>query len=161
MPFGRKKPAALSEDPAENLKRAKTYALRLLGMRARSERELRDKLATKGYGDFVSEVLTWLAKEELIGDFSMAVGLVESSKRYRSYGFQAVKALLMRRGVPPAVVDRAVREHFSETDEAVVAARVLQKLGDLDRKKLAARLQSRGFRGSVVAKALAKYGKNR
>jgi regulatory protein len=84
---------------------------RLLARRARSERELADRLALAGFGDeIVAAALTRLRALRLVDDADFARRWVEERATTRGLGRAALIAELTGKGVEVAVAEAALDE---------------------------------------------------
>ncbi len=156
-------PERLAEiSAAETLRRAKDDAYRLLSFRARSEKEIRDRLGRKGYEEpVIEEVLASLRGYGYVNDAAFAETWV--SERGRTRGRRALAHELRQKGIAGDIAAEALNE--AKTDEAEFAAalaaavkRVGERPKDASREgqaKLAAFLQRRGFGWDVIRPVLA------
>jgi regulatory protein len=146
---------------AETLRRAKEDAYRLLGFRARSEKEIADRLGRKGYEEeVVAEVLAALRAHGYVDDAAFAEAWV--SARGGTRGRRALAHELRQKGVAPEVAARTIDEAKDEEAERAAAyAAAVKKVGSRPadqsraaRARLAAFLQRRGFGWDVIRPAL-------
>lgn len=85
---------------------AKRYSLKLLACRGRSEQELRERLARKGFEKTVIESVTHdLKKSGFIDDVQLAVNLKRQAREGRLLGRRAARIFLLKRGLSREVVD--------------------------------------------------------
>jgi regulatory protein len=102
------------------------YALLLLGRRALSSGEMRERLRRRGLPDAdVERVLTRLLELKLLDDRVYAGAFVRS--RAASRGRLALRQELHRRGLAETIVDEALAER-TDDDQATAAAALLRKL---------------------------------
>jgi regulatory protein len=143
---------------AEERRAARDAALRLLGFRDRSERELERLLLRKGFeAEVVSEVVSDLAAREFVDDERFARGWVAAKTAGRPIGPDRLAAELRARGVERETVEEAVAQ-ISPENERELALRAAKRLvGGLRneelpaaRRKLAAALRRRGFSWEVI-----------
>ena len=152
---------------AEEAHKAQESALRLLELRARSSKEIEQRLRDKGYEDeVIAATITKLAALGLIDDADFARQWVESRSRARPKGARLLRSELAQKGVAKGEIDEAVAQVTPE-DEAEMACRALApKVGrrslptsKLERRaeyqRLAAFLQRRGFGWDAIKVALA------
>jgi regulatory protein len=149
--------AATSHDPAHD--QAMARAGRLLALRPRTERELRDRLAEAGCSPGVVDgALARLAELGLVDDAAFAHQWVEERSR-RGLAGAALIAELTAKGVAQDVAGAAVTD--AALDDAAqaraLAARHVGRLADLPLLRQAARLQAllarRGYSNEVAAEA--------
>jgi len=137
-------------------------AYRLLSQRSRGIREMRQRLAAKGYPENVtSAIVDRLTAEGLLDDAAFAAAYVADKRRLSGWGNQRLAAGLRRLGVDPAVVDEAIASPDEEAqDEAGRAAGVLARMGrptvpfDTARRRAFDRLRRRGFSTEVAQHAV-------
>jgi len=150
---------SLREDGA--YQQAMARSLRFLGYRARSEDELRQRLAEWAVDPGIaSRVLSRLRQLRLVDDEAFAAWWVESRGRQAPRGPMALRAELRRKGVADGVIDGSL----TELDEAGLALDLAlaraPKLRHLPRpdfeRRLGSFLARRGFGGGAVRTALAR-----
>lgn len=171
--FGLRKGDALDEQMLETMKRdeefhrAKEKALRLLGRRARSEKELRDKLREKEFHpDAINKAIESMRTLGLINDLSFAQAYVHDLLLRRPSGKVFLKQKLRAKGIDAETIQQvldSVEETNDESEIALSAARQILKryskskkrLDNLKKKQLvAANLARRGFNWTTIKTAL-------
>ncbi len=147
---------------AEEWRRAKESALHLLGYRARSREELRQRLERKGYeAELVVEVLESLTRGGFLNDQEFSEAWVAGRTGSRAMGPVRLAAELRSKGVDKETIQEALAP-LDDDAQLRLAVEVAQKrAGRLSseepreaRKKLAAMLIRRGFGWQVAAKAV-------
>ena len=146
---------------AAGLGRAKERALRMIGARPLSQRELYDKLIEKGEDETVAaQVLEWLVGLHLLDDGDYAAMLVRHYAA-KGYGARRVRDELYRHKVPKELWDAAL-EALPEADDTI--DRLLQSrmrgADPSDRaavKKATDALLRRGFGWEEIRSALYRY----
>ncbi|MBP1678679.1 MAG: regulatory protein RecX [Bacteroidetes bacterium] len=143
---------------------AKSAALRLLGTRPRSVKELRDRLLDKEFADeTIRPVLEQLTGAGLLDDDQFARMFVRHQLKLRPAGRIVLRRRLLLRGVDAATADRALDEEMPdpETYALDVARQLLRRArgssqpGDPAlRRRLAAGLARRGFPWAVISGVL-------
>lgn len=99
------------------VEKAKAYALRLLGNRAYTKKEIRDKLVARGHARrAIDQTLSALERLDLIDDAVFARQFVAQRLRSRPAGRKGLAFDLKRRGVPPEIIDRVLDDALSEVD---------------------------------------------
>lgn len=142
------------------LNKAYGYAIYLLGLRLRTEGELREKLIIKKYElGITNQVITQLKENRYIDDQRYAEIYLENLKKYKTFGYFGIKKKLMERRLPNIIIESVLSEGMSEEEEEKIAKRFIKnyELGIMNyeqKQKLAHKLKSRGFRGSVTAKLI-------
>ncbi|GAB4484770.1 MAG: hypothetical protein OHK006_09690 [Thermodesulfovibrionales bacterium] len=140
--------------------KAKQHALRLLGYRGRSERELRGRLAQKGFGDdIISDVVDDLKDAGLLNDQALAVHLRRYALENKRLGFEGARRFLLERGIDRATADSVVG--FDEESEVRTIRTLAERriktgrgMNPSSSKKLWAFFVRRGFAPSSIRKAL-------
>jgi regulatory protein len=136
-------------------------ALNLLGYRARSEKEVRDRLRRYGYGEeTVGGVIGRLKELGYLDDedFARIVG----REKARRYGPRRVSAELRKSGVDAELARDVVDEEFaarSETEEArsVAAQRYNRGGSDAEARRVYGFLVRRGYSSEVCAEVAREY----
>jgi len=136
-------------------------ALNLLGYRARSEAEIRDRLRRYGYAEETIEVVV-LRLEELgyLDDAEFA--RAKAREKARRYGPRRVSVELKKSGVGEALAREVVREEFagrSEVEEARSAAerRYNGRGTDAEARRVYGFLVRRGYSAEVCAQVAREY----
>ena len=146
---------------AEERHQASESAYRLLAFRARSEKEIADRLRQKGYDDsIIVEVTGRLRENGYVDDAAFAASWVSS--RGKSRGARLLTQELRQKGVDKETVAETLSEVRSEDDEVQAALQVaVRKVGerpvDQSREaqaKTSAFLQRRGFSWPIVRQVL-------
>lgn len=106
----------------KNPKSCHERALGLLAVRARSRRELEQRLRRAGFeADEVDEELDRLEGVGLIDDESFARQLVQHEFGSRKSGRRVVRSALARKGVPGDVADAVLDESAGDDEERALA----------------------------------------
>lgn len=140
--------------------KAYAYAVYLLGLKLRTEGEMREKLRIKKFtSEAVEKVIGELLKNRYVDDLRYAEVYMENLKKYKQFGFFGIKKKLMEKKLPLALIESVLIDGLSEAEELKIALRFVKnkKMGELsyeDKQKLAQKMKNRGFRGSVIAKML-------
>ena len=151
---------------AENgVRRARDAALKYLGVRAHTVRELREKLLRKRFPEtVVVRVIEELENLRLLDDDQFARTWVETRQRTRPVGSARLEEELRRKGIDETVIAR-VLEEFRETldtpDEAVsLLRRQKWRYAGLEEKKAKRRmwgfLARRGYPQEAMRRAIDK-----
>ncbi|MFZ2239555.1 MAG: regulatory protein RecX [Gordonia amarae] len=138
-------------------------ALRLLGVRARSRHEVRERLLRRGFeDDVVDDVMTRLDRAGLLDDSDFAAEWVRSRHAHSGRGRIALKQELRTKGVDAEVIDEALADIDPEAERANAAQMAAKKLATMrvdltDRaerdkayRRLAGMLSRRGYDQSTV-----------
>lgn len=152
-----KSPTLLDTDEA--VEKAKAYVFRLLSKRAQTKKEIRDKLAGRGYEQgAIEQTLSMLERLDLIDDVLFARQFVEQRLRLRPSGRIALVRDLVHRGVPSEIIDRVLDDVLAGIDIEGVALDLLMgranRYRGLSREKALGRMYGflgrRGFEISVA-----------
>ena len=143
--------------------KGKNYAYRLLHDRPRSRRELRERLARKGFDEATIDlVLADLTKAGQIDDAKFARFLVESRMHMNPVGDVILKHQLKAKGVSEEIIAGALEEKAASYDEyelALAMARErFERLKKLDRRKATKRVYDfmvrRGFNFDTIRRVI-------
>lgn len=140
--------------------RCRERALRIIGARAMSGKELFDRLVQKGETqDNAEACVSWLYEVHYLDDARYAEGIV-AHYGGKGYGVQRVKNELYRRGVPKELWDEALAGLEGTEDKAY--AFLCRKLGDEipDRaglKRATDALCRRGFGWDEIRAAVGRF----
>jgi regulatory protein len=150
---------------AEELQGAQRVALQLLARRPRTEKEIRDRLREKEFGEEeIDQAVASLRKSGFLDDEAFARAFIRDQLSVRPKGPLAIKRRLLLLGVKKETIDRALNEAFqerSQNDVALdVAVKFLRKISHDDprskRQKLAGFLSRRGFSWDVITEVMNK-----
>jgi regulatory protein len=136
-------------------------ALNLLGYRARSEAEIRDRLARYGYvGETIEGVVLRLEELGYLDDAEFA--RMKAREKARRYGPRRVSVELKKSGVGEALAREVVEEEFagrSEVGEARSAAarRYNGRGSDAEARRVYGFLVRRGYSVEVCAQVAREY----
>ncbi len=149
--------SALAEEEAR--RGAMEAALRLLSYRARSEQELRERLARKSFSQpVIQRTLIRVRELGYLDDAAFARSWTETRQASRPRARRVVAGELRRRGIDREAIEAATAE-ISDEDEAYRAAgRRLRLLGGLEyqvfRERLGGFLTRRGFSYDVARRTI-------
>ena len=157
MLFKKSKPLKKPED----VDHAYDYALFMLNIRMRTETEIREKMATRGYYESViNTVIDRLYADRYLDDERYAEVYIESMKRHKYYGAFMMRKRLYEKKVPKEIIASKLAELLTESDEIEIATRYVekefgpvpevQKFNYDEKQKIMRRLLSRGFGLDVV-----------
>ena len=134
---------------------AMTRALNLLGYRARSEGELRERLGRYGYApETVEAVIGRLGELAYLDDEEFA--RQRAQEKARKYGPRRVSADLMKSGVGRELASRAVAEEFEGRSEladarSAAARRYNGEGSEAEARRVYGFLARRGYSAGVCA----------
>ena len=144
--------------PQEALQRA----LRYLSFRARSEREVRDKLRLLGFpSKTIESTLERLRTLNLLNDEQFARTWAVTRVEGQGFGPLRIEKELRAKGVSRSLIDQTVVEAIGPAEGRERAQALLEKrFANKDlrdpkvRRRVAGYLQRRGYRNSVIAEVL-------
>ncbi len=148
----------------EQLRHCREYALLLLSYRARSEKELKDRLNKKGYTpEVIDAVMTELKRQGLVDDRKLAERYVGDRITIGHKGKKMVRAELLKMGVAKEEINRALAKAPDETEAAMmVVEHFLPRYRKLDARTRARRLWGvlarRGFAADTIATVMKELG---
>jgi len=134
--------------------------MRLLAVRARSERELRLRLQKRGLGkNAIDECLASLRRVGLVNDAEFATSWVESRMRLRPMGRRALRRELREKGIEEDLARAAVEAAVGDEAELQAARAVaLRYIGPNPPRDAIRRAQQalmrRGFDSAIVWQVL-------
>ena len=158
----------------ENFEKAYGYAIYILGLKLRTEGEMREKLRNRKHNHkIIDEVISRLVENKYIDDQRYAEVYLDNLKKYKNFGFFGIKKKLMEKRLSMELIGRVLSEGLSAEEEKVIAERVIASerkrtktvdrdkdrrgifgLAMAEKQKIANKLKSRGFRGDIIAKSL-------
>lgn len=117
-------------------------ALRLIGIRSRSEAELRERLLSKGYSDeIVESVILRLKQNELLGDENFARLWMEQRQSFRQKSRRVIAMELRQKGVADEIIQEVLAESSQDDQVAYIAGKkYLRKVINLEKKDFFQRL---------------------
>ncbi|MGH2633318.1 MAG: regulatory protein RecX [Tepidiformaceae bacterium] len=144
---------------AEQRTEAHESALRLLSYRARSEQELRARLARRGVGGgVIDEEMERLRAAKLIDDDAFAGMWVQERALLAPRGRRLLQNELRAKGIAPGSIEDATAQLDDHAAALVLAQARAHKLRDATyddfRKKVGGLLQRKGFDYGVIAAVL-------
>lgn len=150
----------------EQKRKAKEIALNFLSYRARSEKEISEKLKKKGFKpEKIEEVIEDLKRVNLLDDYEFACGWIKDRMKNRPRGIALLKQELIKKGVKKEIIDKALGECYPEADEVKLATELIKKREKryknlerkLARKRMSDFLLRRGFSYEVVKEVLGEF----
>ncbi|MEO0050130.1 MAG: RecX family transcriptional regulator [candidate division WOR-3 bacterium] len=148
----------------EQYRLCRNYAFLLLSYKARTEKELKERLEKKGYSPVViARVLERLKELGLADDEKLTKDYVEERIRIGHKGKWRVKQELLKRGVAKEKVEQALRDAPDETEAAMmVLEHFLPRYQRLDEetklRRIYGLLARRGFSPETIKNVLLKFG---
>jgi len=146
--------------------RSLEYSLWLLGRRAYTEKQIRDKLESKKFEpEEIENTLRRLLDLKFVDDFEFARSFVRQAKLGRPKGAYRIKFELKQKGLKKELIECALAdENFEENEAKLVESALklyLPKIKNLSREKQYRRtmayLLCRGFSYNEAKKALSSH----
>ena len=141
-------------------------ALKMLGGRELSERQVRQRLARRGYDEeAIDAAVTRLKTDGSLDDERAARAMAHTEASLRKRGRLRVKRRLEAAGIAPDVAQRATQEIFQAVDAATLMEAALQKrlrgreriAGDREFQRLYRYLIGQGFESDRVLALLKRH----
>jgi regulatory protein len=147
----------------KELQKAKSYALRLLTYRQRSEQEIKSRLMQKGYDPIIAEqIIDFLREYKLIDDQEFVRQYIYSKiTSPKPVGPNRIKYELIQLGIDKGIIEEALNDidYQIELDLAkkLIEKTIHKSTAPPKIHKLVALLQRRGFSYTIIKEALANY----
>lgn len=148
---------------ADERKKAKNKALRLLSVRARSRKELYLRLQQAGFAEWLIEsVLADLERVKLIDDREFALSFSRSIVATKKCGELLIRRELQAKGIADEFIEAGIAEAYKEVTQFDLAFELASKKkqqcrrlpGDKTQKRVIDLLARRGFRWELVGDIL-------
>jgi regulatory protein len=145
------------------IKKARSYAYRLLNHRPRSEKEIRQKLYCKGFSKrVIDNILSDLKDKSFVDDNCFARLWMESRLQSSGQGFFKIKHELFQKGISEDIIENVTEQLKGSFDEYDIAAGLVQRRlaaikgldSDKARQRLYCYLKRRGFSGNTIQRVL-------
>lgn len=157
-----------NEPPRHEVDRAREACLRLLGYRARSRRELVERLTRKGFVEAViAAAVAELETAGLVDDQAFARAWVRERLTNSPRGSMGVRWELRRKGVRDDIIERTLEQEMGEERELAAALQVAARYrprsgedGTACLRRLVGALKRRGFSFDVIDEVLARARKD-
>lgn len=152
----------------KELFKAKDTVYRLLNFRERSEKEVRDKLRTKGISaNTIDNCIRYFKDLDLIDDRQFAKKWI-NYRLNKPFGLSRISLELKQKGIDQAILKEALAESKENFDELAavneLAIKRLEKYKNIDiaktRQRLYGYLTRRGFSGNSIRKTLTELFKD-
>jgi len=168
-------------DLADQIKKYLENTYRYLGIRNRSEKEIRDYLSKKlarsqstsggkAAGEIIEHIVELLKKQKFLDDEVFARGWVSSRARFRPKGKSALKFELQQKGISKELIEKILAEVNEELPDELTQAknlieRRIEKVKDLPRQEIYAKvggfLARRGFSWEITKRSIDEVLKNK
>jgi len=142
---------------APSVEKAQNQAFRLLALRPRSEKELRDKLLQNYTADIADLVIQKCKDNGYLNDNAFALGRARQLALYRLKGNRFIEADLSCKGLDQKIISDAIQTIRRELSEKEAIEKVIEKklkkpslAGRQEREKMGRYLLSRGFAADSI-----------
>lgn len=169
MPFTRKTPRPPLEEPA-----LLDYAVKSLGSKMKSERDLRKRLVERASPDedgaqAVASVIAKLKELDYLSDERFAADYTRLRQENEKLGRRRIQQGLMQKGIATPLISQALNQQYDEVDEIALAReyvarkRMKPPAGDREQKqketaRAMRRLMSAGFSSKAIWGLLRGWG---
>ena len=97
---------------------ARDYALKVVGFKDRTEKEIREKLTQKGYDEITIEDETQFLKNYgFINDSRYAERFINDAINLKKWGKARIKTELLRKGIEREIIENTIEDAFLEIDD--------------------------------------------
>lgn len=153
----------MNERKPKDLSKAKSYAYRLLAIRPRSIKEIKEKLKKKGIEESLAlEVIDYLERLGYLNDCQFASAWVNSRISTKPVGLLKLRYELKDKGIDSKIIEEVLnklKENYNEYKAACsLAKNRMKKLSKIDRLKAKRRifdyLLRRGFSYELVCEVM-------
>jgi len=134
-----------------------SYAIKLLGKKSYSKKELEEKLYKKFDKKEVKNIISRLCFYKYIDDEKLARDILTTSFE-KNRGFFYILATLKKREIPEKIISK-IKEEFDFEKEFCVAEEFFSKNKKENPSTLILKLKSRGFSDETIQKIIDEYGK--
>ncbi len=146
----------------DSINEALRYALRLINVRDRTEKEIVQRLTDRGFStETVESVVERLKHSGLVDDRRAAEGLINYGIRVKGLGLKALQRLCAERGVDETIVKELLTRYDEQQRAEELVLKKLKKMNGLSIQKKWQRLYGylyrRGYSSEVIRKVLSKY----
>ena len=153
----------MSESNSKDLSKARSYAYRLLAIRSRSIKEIKEKLKKKGFEEsLIIEVIDYLERLDYLNDRQFASAWVNSRISTKPVGLLKLRYELKDKGIDNKIIEEVLsklKENYNEYEVACdLAKKRMKKLSKIDSLKAKRRifnyLLRRGFSYELVCEVM-------
>ena len=135
---------------AEELQSAKEKSMRLLGYRARSEKEIRDRLGKKSFNvAVIDETIVALKRSRLLDDAAFARTFAHDAIARKPLGKHLLRRELRQKGIANEIIESVIGEVYDEESEEEFALELTRKYMN---KKTGSKKKSTGVQGRMKEK---------
>lgn len=132
-----------------------------LSFKARTEKEIVDKLKQKGYNDnSIEYALNKLKEYNLIDDYAYGKAYIQDRQNFKKAGKRLIKQELILKGIDKELIDQLIEENVDEEEEyrraIEIAEKKIKSLKGKDRntiyRRLSGLLARKGYSFDIISK---------
>ncbi|NLP41841.1 MAG: regulatory protein RecX [Veillonellaceae bacterium] len=143
---------------SQNSQAVRLAAIRMLNLRAYSEKEVRHKLFLKGFDvALIDEVISYLLNNGYINDKVLCECLFDNLCKSSKYSLNFIVMKLKQRGIPEVIIRDIIKE-YDFSSEAEVALKIARKrfkqAKTIDKVRISRYLAGRGFSASSITSVI-------
>lgn len=151
---------------SEKKGKAKQFAFNFLSFRARTEKEIKDRLKKKGFSKKITDdVISDLKRLDLVNDYQFALSWIKDRLDHKPRGEKLLRIELYRFGIKKELIEKALEEVYPKKNEKDLAKGLIEKRKKryenleerLAKKRMADYLLRRGFSYEVVKEVLGSF----
>ncbi|MFV0504415.1 MAG: regulatory protein RecX [Lachnospirales bacterium] len=140
------------------MERAKNIAFKFLGYKARTEKEVREKLKKYEFKeDIIGETISILKSYNYIDDRKYAEDFTKEKIKLNKYGSYRIKHMLYEKGVPRDIIDEIEFEEDSQLETAMSLLEKKYRNSEnpdyKEKQKICGFLQRKGYSYDIINKA--------
>lgn len=140
---------------SKSLEKARSYALRLLKVRFRAEKELMQRMKTKGYSsEDIEKVLSELKEYGLLNDLRFAKFFTSDEVKLRFKGPRYIRYKLKMLGVDDGDISKALEDVMEEINLKEVFSHFVRSHRSKTQREIKEMLIKRGFDSQTVHETL-------
>lgn len=136
--------------------KARESAVRFLGYRARSKKEISDKLREKDYSDdVIDKTIEFLEKYNYINDKQFAIKYMNDKIKLKGNGANKIKYELRQKGISDEILDEVFEDTYDDELEKAISLleKKVKRIDVFDYKakqKLSTYLSGRGYNYDII-----------
>ncbi|QUH22160.1 RecX family transcriptional regulator [Alkaliphilus sp. B6464] len=148
----------------EEQNKANNYALNLLSYRARSEKEIKNKMFQKGYEDsIIDQSIEFLYRYKYLDDKEFALSFAKDKINLKSAGEKLIRQELFYKGISSDIINDVINVLMDEDKQYTAALELAKKKlnstykhddKQAKQRKLCSFLQRKGYSYSIVSRVL-------
>lgn len=150
---------------AEEQNKANNYALKFLSYRARSEKEIVDRMNQKYEENIIKETIQFLKMHNYIDDYQFGVQLAKDKQNFKKAGKNLLKQELYKKGLKRDTIEEIIDKMVDNEEEYIRALELATKKANIKYKnddknvkyrKLSSFLARKGYSFDIISIVLKK-----